>query len=197
VLLACATGALARPAASAAPTWADFVGDWEGKLKWTSCTTDGEPAATFAVDATNGAIAVDLSGAAPGLGPVALADDNGALVGKDADATVHLTRPPRADALELAIDLDSGCAARATLHRETVGIAACDRLAAWSQIESRCTKLKRPALENPARLARQRAKWRKAEGDDRTELAEQCEGRAAKVEAELAEAGCAPKPAAH
>ena len=196
MILACASGVLARPAASAAPTWADFVGDWEGKLKWASCTTDGEPAATLAVDATNGAIAIDLSGAAPGLGPIALADDNGGLAGADADVSVHVTRPPRTDGLELAIDLDSGCAVRATLHRETVGIVACDRLAAWSRVESRCTKLKRPALENPARLARQRAKWRKVSDDDRTEVAEQCDGRAAKVEAELVEAGCAPKPAA-
>ncbi|HEY1554240.1 MAG TPA: hypothetical protein VGF94_05365 [Kofleriaceae bacterium] len=195
-ILAIGTAALARPAPAAGPSWADWIGDWQGKLKWTSCTADGEPAATLAVDATNSAVAIDLSGAAPGLGPIALTEDNGGWFGHDADVTVHLARTHDDAGLELAIDLDSGCQVRATLRRETVGIPACDRLAAWARIEGRCTKLVKPALEHAARLARQRAQWRKARGDDRDELADQCAARAAKVEAELATVGCAPKPPA-
>jgi hypothetical protein len=96
--------------------------------------------------------------------------------------------------LDLAVDLDSGCQVRGTLTRASVGIPACDRLAAWARIESHCTKLSRPPLENAARLARQRAEWRKARGDDRTKLAAQCTARSAKVEQELVDIGCAPHP---
>ena len=74
-VLAIGGGALARPAT--APTWADWVGDWEGKLKWTSCTSDGEPSATIALDATDGAMAIDLASGGAGLGSLSLLEDNG------------------------------------------------------------------------------------------------------------------------
>lgn len=189
--LGLASGAIARPAG--APSWADWVGDWDGKARWVSCTHDGEQPAAIAIDATDGAVAVDLGGMGHGLGGMSLVEDNAGWVGQQADVTVHLGHA-HGDALDVELDLDSGCQARATLHRATVGIPQCDRLAAWARIESRCTKLSKPALENPARLVRQHAQWAKAKGDARTELATQCEARSSKVEAELVDAGCAPSP---
>jgi hypothetical protein len=189
LVLAGASGAVARPAAPV--TWADWIGDWEGKLRWTSCTRDGEPSATIPMDATDGTVALDLSAVGPGLGSLPLVEDNGGWVAQQGDITVHVAHP-HADELALALELDSGCQMHASLHRQGVGVVACDRLAAWARIESRCTKLSKPPLENPARLARQRAKWAKAKGEDRADVAGQCEARSAKVEAELVDAGCAP-----
>ncbi len=192
VVVATLGGAVASPA-SPPTTWADWVGDWDGKLKWSSCTTDGEPSGTFAFDATDGAVAIDLTQAGDALGPVTLVEaDNGGWVGQHADVTAHVTRD--AAGLQLAVDLRSGCAMRATLHRASFGIAACDELDAWARIENRCTKLTRPALENAARLARQRTEWSKARGDAVTKLAAQCKARSTKVQAELVDAGCAPNP---
>jgi hypothetical protein len=188
-----AGGAVARASRSRAATWADWVGDWDGKLRWSSCTVEGAAAATFAIDATDGAIAIELGGATDALGAMPLIEDNGGWVGQRGDVIVHLVRP-RPDAVELAIDLDSGCAIRGTLKRQTIGIAACDRLEAWARIEARCGKLSKPALEHPARLVRQRAEWIKASGAARDRFAAQCDARTAKVEAELIDAGCAPNP---
>lgn len=192
VVLAVAGGALAAPPA-APVTWADWVGDWHGKLKWTSCTSDGEPSATFALEATDGVVGIDLAPAGGGLGQLSLVEDNGGWIAQHGDLVVHVTHS-RSDALELAVDLDSGCQVRGTLHRQTTGISACDRLAAWARIEARCTKLVKPPLENAARLARQRASWAKAAGDDRVKFGAQCDARATKVAAELVDAGCAPNP---
>lgn len=189
--LALASGALAKPPPPA-PTWADWVGDWEGKLRWTSCTADGAASATLPLEASEGAVAIDLGPAGGGLGALSLVEDNAGWVGQNGDVTVHVAH--RAGKLELAIDLDSGCQVRGTLQRASSGIAACDRLAAWARIEARCTKLVKPPLENQARLARQRASWASAAGEARTKLAAQCEARATKVEAELVDAGCAPNP---
>ncbi len=188
--LAIASGALARPAP--APTWADWVGEWQGKLRWTSCTADGAPQATLPIEATDGAVAIDLAPAGGGLGATSLVEDNAGWLGQNGDVTVRLAH--RAGKLALAIDLDSGCQIRGELARATSGIAACDRLAAWTSIEARCTKLVKPALENEARLARQRATWLEARGDARTKLGAQCDARASKVETELVDAGCAPNP---
>jgi hypothetical protein len=196
LLLAIASGALANPAPPPV-TWADWVGDWDGKLKWSSCSLDGEPRASFALDAFDGAVSVDLSGASSSLPQVSLVEDGDGWMGQQGDVTVHVKRakPDKSgDRLDLAIDLDSGCQVRGTVSRASVGIAACDRLAAWARIESHCTKLSRPPLENAARLARQRAEWRKASGDARTKLAAQCTARSTKVEQELVDIGCAPHP---
>jgi hypothetical protein len=177
--------------ALAGPTWADWVGDWQGKLRWTGCASDSTTEASLPLEATDGAVAIDLSSAGGGLATFSLVEDNAGWLAKDGDATVHVSRP-RADALELAIDLDSGCQVRGTLHRASIGIAACDRLAAWARVEARCTKLVKPPRENAARLARQRESWAKVAAPERAKIGAQCEARATRVETELVDAGCAP-----
>ncbi len=172
--------------------WADWVGDWSGKLRWSSCTIEGEPSASLSVDATDGAFAIDLTPAGGALGKVSLVEDSGGWSGQQGDVNVRLRRT-KTD-LEVAVTLDSGCEVRGTLARATTGIAACDRLSAWARIESQCQKLVRPPLENPARLARQRRTWAKSSGEARATVAAQCTARSAKVEAELVDAGCAPHP---
>jgi hypothetical protein len=188
------SGALghASPAATQ-PSWADWVGDWQGKLKWTSCSAEGEERASLPLDAIDGTVALDLTPAGAALSSLPLGEDNGGWTGQQGDVTVRVRRP-KPDTLELAVDLDSGCQVRGTLTRESVGIAACDRLSAWARVESHCTKLSRPPLEDAARLARQRAEWTKARGVARTKLVAQCTARATKVEQELIAAGCAPNP---
>lgn len=190
--LATASAALAAPPAQQPLGWADWVGDWSGKLKWQSCAVAGEPRASLAVDASDGAVAIDLTPAGGALGKVSLVEDNGGWTGQQGDVTVRLTRG-KTD-LEVAVRLDSGCEVKGTLSRATTGIPACDRLSAWARIESQCTRLARPPLENPARLARQRRTWAESSGEARGRLGEQCTARSAKVEAELVDAGCAPHP---
>jgi hypothetical protein len=189
--LATASGALAAPPPRSLD-WADWVGDWSGKLEWTSCSAEGEPRATLAVDAIDGALAIDLTPAGGALGKMPLVEDGSEWAGQQGDVNVRLRRG-KTD-LEVAVTLDSGCEVKGTLARATTGIRECDRLAAWARIESQCKKLARPPLENAARLARQRRTWAKSNGDARSKLAEQCTARSAKVEAELVDAGCAPHP---
>jgi hypothetical protein len=196
MLVAVASTSLAAPAPTT--TWADWVGEWTGKLTWTSCTADGFATAALPLEATDGAVAIDLTPAGGALGMMTLVDESGSWLGHQADVTVHVTRP-KADVLEVAVDLDSGCQMRARMQRASTGIAACDRLVAWSRIESRCAKLDKPPLEPAARLARQRDTWAKARTADRKsagsalkEIAAQCEARSTKVEAELIDVGCAP-----
>ncbi|MDB4954692.1 MAG: hypothetical protein JWO36_2261 [Myxococcales bacterium] len=197
-ILIWATVAGAKPTATApkpvpATTWADWVGDWAGKLTWRSCTADGAPAVSLPIEATNGAVTIDLTAAGSALGMMSLVDETGSFMGQQADITVHLTR--HADTVELAVDLTSGCQVRGSLQRTSVtGIAQCDRLVAWAQIEARCTKLDRPPLELATRLARQRETWSKAHAEERTKIVAQCDARSTKVEAELVDAGCAPNP---
>jgi hypothetical protein len=196
LMMAAASGVLAAPAPQA-PSWADWVGDWDGKLKWTNCSADGAERASISVDALDGSVSIDLTPAGSALPQLSLTEEGGGWMAQQGDVTVRVKRgkpDKKGDKLELAVDLDSGCQVRGTLTRASVGIAACDRLAAWARIESHCTKLSRPPLENAARLARQRAEWRKATGDDRSKLAAQCTGRSAKVEQELVDIGCAPHP---
>jgi hypothetical protein len=190
-------GGIALADSPAAPpvTWADWVGDWTGKLRWSNCTIDGAAKATFAIDATDGAMKIDLANAGVALGAMSLADGDDGWAAQQGDVSVHVARgDQRRDGLEIAVELESGCTMRATVRRASVGIAACDRLAAWARVEGRCTKLAKPPLEQAARLARQRETWAKASGDDRARIAAQCEARAAKVETELVDAGCAPSP---
>jgi len=188
--LALASGALAAPPAQPSLTWADWVGDWTGKLAWTGCATDDTKRASIPIEATDGSIAIDLTSAGGALGPLTLVEDGSAFGAKQGDVTLHLQRTDKG--LELAVDLDSGCQLRGTLTRPGVGIASCDQLAAWSRIEQQCTKLSRPPLENPTRLARQRAEWKKASGGAQTKMAAQCTTRANRVQAELVDVGCAP-----
>src|SRR5690242_15717804 len=110
VIAVIASGALARPATG--PTWADWVGDWNGKLRWTSCTLDGEAEATLPIDANDGTMAIDLAPAGAGLEGMRLAADRAGWVGQEGDITVHVTRT-RPDAVAVAVDLASGCQVRA------------------------------------------------------------------------------------
>ena len=123
--LAVATAALAKPAPSSAPRWGDWVGDYTGKLTWTSCTAPGAGAATLPREAVDGQGAVDLTPAGGALEAMTLAEDGGGWAGQESDVTVHVTRP-QPDTLERAVDLDSGCQVRGTLKRASTGIAACD-----------------------------------------------------------------------
>jgi hypothetical protein len=193
LLAASAYAASAAPPPAPLLTWADWVGDWGGKLRWSGCTVDGEPAAALAIDAVDGSVAIDLTPAGGALAAVTLvAHDDAGWDGHAGDVRVHVTRG--ASTLEVAVDLDSGCAMRGSLRRASVGIAACDELEAWARIEGRCTKLVKPALENLARVANQRAEWSKARAEAKPKLALQCKARAQKVETELIDAGCAPDP---
>src|SRR4029079_18991879 len=92
VMLAIAGGARAAPAPAAPATWADWVGDWHGKLKWTSCASEGAGATTLAVDATDGAVAIDLASIAPGLTEMSLVEDNARWLGQRGDVNVKLER---------------------------------------------------------------------------------------------------------
>lgn len=189
-VMALASLALADPAPSS--SWADWVGDWDGKLKWTGCVAEGKDKAAIPIEARDGVLAIDLGPAGGALRELSLVEDSsGGFAAQDGDVRVQVKR---AKDLDLTVTLDSGCEIRGTLARPSVGIASCDRLAAWAHIEQQCTKLARPALENAARLARQRAEWLKARGDHRVKLAAQCAARAARVEAELIDVGCAPNP---
>lgn len=189
--LVVAAAAVAKPAET--PRWGDWVGDYSGKLAWTSCTVEGAGSATLAFDAADGQVAIDLAPAGASLEPVTLLEDDTGWTGRNGDVAVHVARP-KPDTVDLAVDLDSGCQVRGTLRRASTGIAACDRLAGWARIEQRCTKLTKPALEHLSRLAHQRATWLAAKGDTRGKLGAQCDARAQKVELELIDAGCAPNP---
>jgi hypothetical protein len=191
---AIAGGADAAPAAPPATAWADWVGDWTGKLTWTGCTSDGAPSATLSIDASDGAMAIDLAPAGVALGAMSLIDDGGNWMGQQADVTVRVSRATTG-VLDVAVELDSGCRMRGALKRTSTGIAACDRLVGWARVEARCTKLVRPPLEVAPRLARQRETWSSAKGvTERSKIAAQCETRASRVEAQLVDAGCAPYP---
>jgi hypothetical protein len=191
--LAIASGALADPPPAPRLSWADWVGDWEGKLKWQSCSAEGEERPTLSLDASDGVLTLDLRNAGGALRELSLVEAAPGLSGQQGDVTVTVKRP-KAEALELVVDLESGCQISGTLTRPSIGIASCDRLSAWARIESQCTKLSKPPLENPARLARQREQWAKAKGEARTKLSAQCTARGTKVEAALIDAGCAPHP---
>lgn len=193
MVLAAGAFAAAAPAGSPALGWADWVGDWEGKLKWAGCTLDGEASASLPFDATDGAIAIDLTPAGGALAPMTLVENGTGWQGQKGDVSVKLAHG-KDNAIDLAVELESGCSMHATLKRSAVGIAACDELAGWARIEDHCTKLAKPRLESLARLVRQRSEWQKARGDGRATLATQCKARAAKVAAELIDAGCAPDP---
>src|SRR5258706_7647722 len=108
--LAVAAGAIAAPPAPAI-TWADWVGDWDGKLKWASCAIEGPASATFAIDATDGVIAIDLSSAGSGFGRMTLVEDGTGWSGQQSDVSVHLTRGKTG--IDVALDLLSGCTIRA------------------------------------------------------------------------------------
>jgi hypothetical protein len=180
--------ALAAPAAKApdakAATWADWVGDFEGALAWRNCSAPGAARATVAIDGIDGALEVDLTAARGGLRRFSLVEEEGTLAAQDGDLKLTLKRP-RPGVVDLAIELDSGCAITGRLSRGTTNVAACDRLSAWARVESRCTKLRRPRLEDTAALAK--TAWKAAD-------AAACTTRADRLEHALVDTGCAPHP---
>lgn len=180
--------ALVVGSAAAAPaptvTWADWVGSYDGKLAWSNCSAPGAKTATLALEATDAVLSIDLAPLGSALRAMSLVADEAGWSAQQGDVKVRLARP-RSDALDLVVELDSGCTLRSTLHRATTGVAACDRLVGWARIESRCTKLHDAKLEDLAKLVA--AKWRKA--DDT-----KCAARADKLAASLIDAGCAPHP---
>jgi hypothetical protein len=178
-----APGGAARPA-----PWADWVGDYSGKVAWRGCTAPGAASAAIAVDAVDGVMSIDLAPLGGGLRAMSLVEEEGGWTGQQGDVKVRIARAKAAGAIELAVELDSGCTVRGPLARAGTGVVACDRLAGWSRIEARCGKLaqqgKKP-LEDAALIAK--TKWRAADG-------EKCTARAARLELALIDAGCAPHP---
>ncbi len=71
--------------AHAAP-WTEWVGDYKTALTWRGCTTPGAKSATLALDAIDGALAIDLAPAKGGLRSRALVEDErGTLSAQDGD----------------------------------------------------------------------------------------------------------------
>jgi len=185
VVLALGGGTMHAAAAPTPPvTWSDWVGAYDGKLTWHGCITPGARTATLAVEATDAVVSIDLAPASPGLRTMSLVADDRGWSGQQGDVKVQIARP-RADALALVVELDSGCTVKGQLRRKATGIAACDRLLGWTRIESRCTKLQDAPLEDLAKLVATR--WQRADAD-------RCTARVAKLEAALVDAGCAPHP---
>lgn len=178
--------ALGAPARSA--PWADWVGDYGGKLAWRGCTAPGAASAVVAIDAVDAVVSIDLARLGGGLRAMSLVEEEGGWAGQQGDVTVRIARAKAAGSIDLAVELESGCTVRGQLARAGSGVAACDRLAGWSRIEARCGKLAQRGqkpLEDAALIAK--TKWRAADG-------EQCTARAAKLELSLIDAGCAPHP---
>lgn len=166
--------------AAAVPTWADWVGDYTGKLAWTSCTTPGAKTATIAIDAVDGALTIDLTRAGGGLRDLSLAEDPEAetLAAQQGDVTLAISRI-RPGTIALAIDLASGCAIRATLVRKASQVAACDRAVAFARIEKACTKLPGPPIGLVVK------KWKGAD-------AGRCAASAEAIATAVIDAGCLP-----
>lgn len=135
-------------------------------------------------------MSIDLAPLGGGLRAMSLVEEEGGWSAQQGDVALRITRgkPAAPDALELLVELDSGCTVRGRLQRATSGVPACDRLAGWSRIEARCGKLaarNQQPLEDGAAVAKTR--WRPAD-------AASCAARASRVELALIDAGCAPHP---
>ena len=161
----------------------DWVGDYRGALVWKQCTAAGEKAATITLEAVDGAMRIDLTPAGAALKTMSLVQEDTAWSAQDGDLRVRVSTKKK-DTIDLAIDYDSGCTMRAKLVRATTGVAACDRLVAWSRIENRCTKSE-TKIEDWVALAK--AKWKKTD-------AAKCTARADKLELAMMDKGCAPHP---
>lgn len=170
-------------AAAAPPTWADWVGDYQGALTWKQCTAPGERRARLPIDAADGAVAIDLAPAGAALRRLSLVREDGAWVAQDGDLHVRVTRP-RANTIDLAIAYDSGCTARGRFTRASTGVPACDALVAWTRIEARCTKTS-ARREDAAAIAGTR--WKRRD-------AGRCAARAEALALAMVDAGCAPHP---
>ena len=167
--------------AVAAP-WSDWVGDFRGALTWRQCSTTGEKTATISLDAVDGALRIDLAGAGAALRSYSLVQEDNAWTAQDGDVRVHVSK--KKQAIELAIDLDSGCSVRGSLARATTSVPACDGLVAWSRIEARCTKAD-TKLEDFAALSKM--KWKKSDSA-------KCTTRSEALALAMVSAGCAPHP---
>ena len=198
IVAALGAGALAAPA-KPAPTWADWVGTYEGKLGWKSCSAPGEKTAAITLTASDGAMAIDLATAHPGLRAISLVPGDTGWSAQQGDLTVVVHRPA-ANTIALVVELASGCTLKARLRRKATGVPACDRLLGWARVEASCTKLGSPTAgpttgpttgtttgttTDLAKLIA--AKWRKADGA-------KCTARAEQLERSLIDAGCAPHP---
>lgn len=181
---ALAASALAGPKPSPTTTWADWVGAYRGTLAWTGCSVAGAKSPLLALDIVDGVAAIDLAPARAGMPVLTLVGDDRGWSGRQGDVAVAIKRAG-ADRIDLAVDLDSGCAIRGRLARSSTGVAACDALIGWARIESRCTRGTDAPLEDLAKLAATR--WKPAE-------AARCRTRAASLERALVERGCAPHP---
>lgn len=180
ILIACLLLASSHAVAAPKP-WADWVGDFRGSLVWRQCTAAGEPAATVAIDAVDGAMRVDLIPLGAALRIYSLQQDAAGWAAQDGDLSIRITQAkPRT--IELAIAYESGCTARGRLTRATTGVPACDRLLAWSRIEQRCTKASAKVED-----ALVKTKWKKSD-------AARCDARADKLEHAMIDVGCAPHP---
>ncbi|MBA2541075.1 MAG: hypothetical protein H0V17_15655 [Deltaproteobacteria bacterium] len=173
---------IARPAAPT--TWADWVGAYHGTVTWSRCSVAGANTAPVAFEIVDGVASIDLTLTRPGMPSLSLVSDDKGWSGRRGDVAVTLTRP-KPDTLDLAVDLDSGCMVRGRMSRATTGVAACNSLVAWARIESRCTKLTTPPLEDLPKLAA--VPWKPAD-------AARCQARAATLERSLIDTGCAPHP---
>ncbi len=166
-----------------ADTWADWVGDYHGKLTWDHCTAAGAREPTIPIDAVDGAMRIDLAPAGAALHALPLTTEDRAWVAQDGDLRVRVTHE-RPSSIDLVIDYDSGCRASGHLVRVSSGVAACDALVAWSRIEHACTKTT-ARLEDPTALAKRR--WKPAD-------ATSCRARADRLAVAMIDAGCAPHP---
>ncbi|MBA3464857.1 MAG: hypothetical protein H0T46_33295 [Deltaproteobacteria bacterium] len=162
-----------------ARSWSDLVGDYTGKLAWTGCTAPGAKSATLSVDATDGALAIDLAPAGGGLVAMSLVEsDRGKLSAQQGDVTLAIT-PGRPNTIALAIDLTSGCAIRGTLVRAITKVPACDRLVGAGRIAQKCTKLPVPIAPIASKV------WKARD-------AAACATRAEAIETQVIDAGCLP-----
>src|SRR5262245_58699382 len=169
----------AAPEKAAVSPWADWVGDYSGALTWRGCSAPGAAAAGVVLDAVDAVMSIDLGKLGGGLRAMSLLEEEGGWSARQGDVQVRIARPKTAGgagAIDLLVELDSGCTVSGRLQRASSGVPACDRLVSWSRIEARCGKLsqrgKKP-LEDAALVAK--TAWRAAD-------AEKCVARADRVE---------------
>jgi len=165
-------------------SWADWAGSYRGALRWSGCSLPGAKSAAVALAFVDGVASIDLAAVRPAMSSLTLVSDDHGWSARQGDLAVAITRPKH-DTIDLALDLDTGCTMRGRLTRASSNIAACDALVGWARIEASCSKLSSPPLEDVAKLTA--TKWKPAE-------ASRCTARAATIERELIDAGCAPHP---
>src|SRR5687767_2986703 len=111
-------GLLVAASAVAAPgkrvTWGDWVGAYQGTLTWSQCAVAGEKQARLALSATDGVMSIDLAPASAGLRAMTLVEDESGFSGQQGDVKVAIKRP-KANAIALEVQLDSGCLMKAQL----------------------------------------------------------------------------------